>query len=110
MVVRERKRRNVPAPKRNFSDADFVSWHESAILPYLDLLFWAGLEKAKINQYIIAQAIFPDAYALGSDIDPLGKLKTTKKKAEYLMNNNIMRLLEFQVTEPKRTDEGVAIG
>lgn len=98
-LEQERKRRNKPAPKKNFSDADFNGWHESAVLPYLDLMFWAELEKVKINQYAIAQAIFSDAYSLKSDVDPLGRLKTTKKKAEYLMDYKTMKLLELQITE-----------
>lgn len=47
-------------------------------------MFWSEIEKIKINQYVMAQAIFHDAYA--SDVDPMGKLKTTRKKAEYLMD------------------------
>jgi hypothetical protein len=96
-LEQERKRRDKPAPKKNFNDTDFTGWHESAVLPYLDLMFWAEIEEVKISQYAIAQAIFPDAY--GSDVDPLGKLKTTKKKAEYLMDHKTMKLLELQITD-----------
>lgn len=76
-----------------------TSWDGSAILPYLDLIYWSGIEKTKISQYVIAQAIFSDAYSLESDIDPLDRLKTTKKKADHLMKSKTMRLLELQVTE-----------
>ncbi|QLH42457.1 MAG: hypothetical protein HWD59_06885 [Coxiellaceae bacterium] len=98
-LAAERKRRNQSTSKKNFNDIDFVSWYESAVLPYLDLTFWATTENVKINQYAIAQAIFTDAYAVGSDVDPLGKLKTTKKKAEYLMNYETIKLLELQITD-----------
>lgn len=96
---KERKRRGKPAPKKNFSDAELDSWYESSVLPYLDLLFWAELEEVKISQYVIAQAIFPDAYSMDCDTDPLGRLKTTKKKADYLMHHDTMKLLELQITE-----------
>jgi hypothetical protein len=97
-LEQERKRRDKPAPKKNFSDADLSGWYESAVLPYLDLMFWAEIEGVKINQYAIAQAIFPDAYSLDSDVDPLRRLKTTKKKAEYLMTYEAMKLLELQIS------------
>lgn len=98
-LASERKRRECPAPKKNFSDADMDGWYESAVLPYLDLMFWSEIEKTKITQHVIAQAIFLDAYSLESDTDPLGRLKTTKKKADYLMDQKIMKLLELQITE-----------
>ncbi len=94
-LEQERQRRNKAAPKKNFNQADFDGWYESSVLPYLDLMFWAELEGVKINQYTIAQAIFADAYA--SDVDPLGKLKTTKKKADYLMDGKVMKLLKLQI-------------
>lgn len=96
---RERDRRSKPAPKKNFNQVDFDSWHEGAILPYLDLMFWAELEGVKITQYTIVQAIYSDAYGADSDVDPLGRLKTTKKKAEYLMEYKAMKLLELQIPE-----------
>ncbi|HVV69576.1 MAG TPA: DUF6387 family protein [Gammaproteobacteria bacterium] len=98
-LAEERKRRGCITSKKNFNGIDFKSWSDSAILPYLDLIFWAQMEKVKINQYVMAQAIYTDAYALGSEVDPLGKLKTTKKKAVYLMNHETMKLLEMQVNE-----------
>jgi len=68
-------------------------------IPYLDLTFWAEFEGVRIHQHVIAQAIFPDAYALGSDVDPLGKLKTTKKKVEALMNEETLKVLELQAQD-----------
>jgi hypothetical protein len=95
-LAHERKRRNHFSAKKNFSEVDCASWCDAAILPYLDLTFWSELEGVRIHQHVIAQAIFPDAYALGSDVDPLGKLKTTKKKAEALMNEDALNVLELQ--------------
>ena len=95
----ERERRHYVVAKKNFNLIDFKSWHESSILPYLDLMFWSQIETVKINQYAVAQAIYPDAYALDSEVDPLGKLKTTKKKSAYLMNHETLKLLEMQVDE-----------
>lgn len=95
-LAMERKRRNQPAPKKNFNDVDFDSWHESSVLPYIDIMWWAKTMGIKISQHTIAQAIFPNAYGVGSDFDPLGKLKTTKKKVEYLMNYETLKLLEIQ--------------
>lgn len=95
----ERKRRDCPAPKKNFSDIELMSWHESAILPYLDLMTWSTITKTKIKKYILAQAIYSDAYSVESDSDPLGKLKTTKKKADILMTYKTMKLLELQIIE-----------
>jgi hypothetical protein len=98
-LAHQRQRRNKATAKKNFSESDFSSWSEAAILPYLDLIFWAELESIRIPQHVIAQAIFPNAYALGSDVDPLGKLKTTKKKIEALMNEDAMTVLALQISD-----------
>lgn len=95
----ERKRRNTYAPKKNFSENAIDSWHEFSILPYLDLSYWAKLENVKISQHVMGQAIFPDAYSLYSDIDPLNKLKTSKKIITTLMDLNSMYLLWLQCYE-----------
>lgn len=95
----ERKRRDSYAPKKNFSEYIINSWYESSVLPYLDLSFWAKTEDVKINQHVLAQAIFPDAYSVGSNGDPIGKLKTTKKTAKALMNFTSMYLLWAQSYE-----------
>lgn len=108
-LVRERERRNVPAVRKNFNESDFQGFYESAVLPYLDLMFWATLENVKINQYVIAQAIFADAYAPESEVDPLGRLKTTKKKADYLMKYDTLRRLELQTTRFKIREKDVLI-
>ncbi len=108
-LIRERERRNVPAVRKNFNESDFQGFYESAVLPYLDLMFWATLEKVKINQYVIAQAIFADAYAPESEVDPLGRLKTTKKKADYLMKYDTLRRLELQTTRFKIREKDVLI-
>lgn len=108
-LIRERERRNVPVVKKGFNESDFQGFYESAVLPYLDLMFWATLEKVKINQYVIAQAIFADAYAPESEVDPLGRLKTTKKKADYLMKYDTLRRLELQTTRFKIREKDVLI-
>lgn len=108
-LVQERERRNVPAVRKSFNESDFQGFYESAVLPYLDLMFWATLENVKINQYVIAQAIFPDAYAPESEVDPLGRLKTTKKKADYLMKYDTLRRLELQTTRFKIREKDVLI-
>lgn len=108
-LTRERDRRNVPAVRKSFNESDFRGFYESAVLPYLDLMFWAMMEKVKINQYVIAQAIFPDAYAPESEVDPLGRLKTTKKKADYLMKYDTLRRLELQTTRFKIRGKDVLI-
>ena len=95
-LANERQRRQVLGAKKNFSEADFRGFEESAILPYLDLTLWAVWAQVKINQYVMAQAIFPDAYAPDSEIDPLGRLKTTKKKSESLMQPQPLIRLESQ--------------
>ena len=68
-------------------------------------MFWSQMENIKINQYTIAQTIYPDSYALDSEVDPLGKLKTTKKKSAYLMNYEILKLLEMQVDDHVVVDD-----
>lgn len=62
-------------------------------------MIWSTITKTKIKKYILAQAIYSDAYSVESESDPLGKLKTTKKKAEFLMSYNAMKLLELQIID-----------
>lgn len=75
------------------------SWHEFSVITYLDLIFWAETSYVKINQYVIAQTLFPEACGVGSDIDPLGKLKTTKRKADQMMSYDMIKLLELQSSD-----------
>jgi len=93
-LANQRKLSSESVSKKNFSEADIQSWSAFQVLPYLDLILWAEKKDATILQHVIAQALFPGAYALGSDVDPLGKLRTTKKKAEHLMDINTLYLLE----------------
>jgi len=92
-LAHERAKRAQSLPKRNFNEVDFKGWCDSAVLPYLDLQFWAETEGVRIHQYIMAEAIFPEAYAVSAEVDPIGKLKTTKKKAVYLMRKDILEAL-----------------
>ena len=97
-LAEQRERQSIKMPKKNFTQLDYEDWCDLQVLPYLDLTFWAARDDIKIHQHVLAHALFPDAYALGCDIDPVGRLRTTKKKADYLMTQEIMMALDHQVT------------
>lgn len=80
--------------KRIFSSLDFAEWGEYKILPYLDLKIWSIYSGSKITQAMIGNAIFPDEL----DVDTTERIrKTTKKKAEWLMNHSVVDALGVQL-------------
>ena len=56
-------------------------------------MFWSKLNNVRIHQLVITQLLFPELYQTFSEIDPLGKLKTTKKRAEMLMDLKVITLI-----------------
>ncbi len=80
--------------KRTFSSLDFEEWGEYKILPYLDLKIWSIYSGSKITQAMIGNAIFPNEL----DVDTTERIrKTTKKKAEWLMNHSVVDALGVQL-------------
>lgn len=46
---------------RTFTEADFQSWYDQGLLPYLDLAQWAAIYKHKITRDTMGKAILPGA-------------------------------------------------
>lgn len=78
-------------PKKNFTAADFLSWCQGGILPYLDLTLWAQMSGCKISDRVMQKAIFIDENDCA--VDPVSRLKTTKKKANYLLSDEVLGVL-----------------
>jgi len=90
-----RKATGYESKKKNFSDKDLSCWHESRLLPYIDLTLSATIEGKKITQSKIASLIFQD----NQDIDVVNKLRlSTKPKAEWLLRNETLAAIEAQLS------------
>lgn len=57
-----RRELDIHTSKREFSVDDFSSWSANAILPYLDLTFWARANGCEITQQILGVSLFPNEY------------------------------------------------
>ena len=80
--------------KKPFSLTDFKEWAEFKILPYLDLKIWSEFTDCQITQTIIGNAIFPDEFK----VDTTERIRrTTKKKAEWLMDSLLLDALDAQI-------------
>ena len=63
------------------------------VLPYLDLTLWAALEKVKIPNAVMADALFPDT---GVDA-PYRVRKVTKVKADWAIQWPVLNALYRQI-------------
>lgn len=81
--------------KRRFvKQADFDQWVKHGVIPYLDLTFMAKLEGKKITQDQIGDLIFPNQ--LNVTVSERIR-KVTKPLAEWLINDDIGDLLNYQI-------------
>lgn len=84
--------------KKTFSTTDLTEWTDYKILPYLDLKIWSIFTDCHITQVIIGNAIFPDEL----NVDTTERIRrTTKKKAEWLMNNSILDAFGVQIQKER---------
>jgi hypothetical protein len=84
--------------KKTFSTADLTEWTDYKILPYLDLKIWSIFTNCHITQVILGNAIFPDEL----DVDTTERIRrTTKKKAEWLMNHSILDAFGVQIKKER---------
>jgi hypothetical protein len=91
--------------KNNFSDKDLAYWHESRLLPYIDLTLSAAIEGKKIMQTKIASLVFKDY----QDIDVVDKLRrTTKPKAEWLLSDETLAAIDVQLNSSKGRNKKLA--
>ena len=79
----------------SFTKATFQEWVSYGVLPYIDLTLWAKYNNVRLTQYAIGRAIYPDDDESCSD--PTERIRrTTKAKADWLMNWALLRSLEIQ--------------
>jgi hypothetical protein len=84
---------NSKAPKANFTKRDCEDWHESGVLPYLDLTLWTRYEGVHITQNILGEAIFPDE----STVDTTNRIRlTTRTKVQKIMKSDVINALMKQ--------------
>jgi hypothetical protein len=89
---------NKKSAKKVFSVADFNEWAEYQILPYLDLKSWGLFSGCHLTQAMIGHALFPDEF----DIDTTERIRrTTKKKADWLMNHTVLDALGVQLKKER---------
>ncbi|MDD2863977.1 MAG: DUF6387 family protein [Methylococcales bacterium] len=86
-----RKATGYESNKNNFSDKDFDEWRKYQLLPYIDLTLSRDIEGKKITNAKIASLIFKETD------DPVGALRTTKKKAEWLLRRKTLEAIEAQI-------------
>ncbi|WP_340122233.1 DUF6387 family protein [Methylobacter svalbardensis] len=88
----------IESQKKLFTQDDFDYWIRYGVIPYLDLLLIAKIERKKITQNKLAKLIFPDEY----NVDIVGRLRqVTKPEAERLISQEIHRALQSQLDYEK---------
>jgi hypothetical protein len=97
-LANARSKLNKKSAKKIFSMADFNEWDEYKILPYLDLKSWGLFSGCHLTQAMIGNALFPDEL----DIDTTERIRrTTKKKADWLMNHTVLDALGVQLKKER---------
>lgn len=103
-----RKETGYKSSKNNFGDKNLVEWQKYRVLPYFDLNLFSpvmkclqdfeegiedidGVAVKTIYETKIARLIFPDKD------DPVGALRTTKKKFESLLKDETIKAIEIQL-------------
>jgi hypothetical protein len=92
----ENERKNIrhKTAKKIFSINDFKEWAEYKVLPYLDLKLWSDFSGCNITLATIGNALFPDELL----VDVTERVRrTTKPKAEWLMEHLILDALDAQI-------------
>jgi hypothetical protein len=97
-LANTRRVMNKKTAKKRFSVMDFNEWAEYQILPYLDLKIWSLFSGCHLTQVMIGNALFPDEL----DIDTTERIRrTTKKKADWLMNHTVLDALGRQIKKER---------
>ena len=80
--------------KKNFTDKNLSDWMQWRLLPYIDLMLAAAIEKKEITQPKMARLIFNDEY----EVDIVDRLRrTTKPKAEWLIKEETLLAINAQL-------------
>ena len=59
-IARTRAEANIKPKQWLFSDKRFEKWHKDRLLPYLDLTFWAIINRKKLSPADVEENFFPD--------------------------------------------------
>jgi hypothetical protein len=99
--VREtRAELGVSGRTRLFKDRDFERWHRTRVLAYFDLSFWAKLVDAKITDYAMGLALFPDDLDVTNPADRVRQ--TVRPMVEELFSVPVSTALANQAMEEIR--------
>ncbi|WP_157204938.1 DUF6387 family protein [Methylomonas methanica] len=80
--------------KRRFTELDYKEWSEYKVLPYLDLKIWSSVSGYRLTNTVIGNTLFPKEF----EIDTTERIRrTTKPKAEMLLNSSIIDAFGVQV-------------
>jgi hypothetical protein len=91
-----KKERQASTPIKPFKETDYRDWTKFCVLPYIDLTIWADLNNCRFKNVDIGKALFP--YSRSDIGDPTECLrKTTKPKAEMLMDYLVLQAFNIQV-------------
>lgn len=97
--IRERKKSNQTVVKK-FSESEIKSWFELKILPCIDLLIYAQMNKSSIPQHQLGSMLFPDAGRVGApDIDVTDRVRrSVLPKARKLLTCETILALQHQLS------------
>lgn len=88
-----RRQSSYQPPKKLFSPADFLDWHNARILPFFDLQACARIADLSSPLHVLANALFPDDL----EVDVVERVrKVTKRKANWLFSDDVILALEMQ--------------
>ena len=96
-----RQQRPLVCVTKPFNENEYKDWCEYKIIPYLDLKIWSEFSGKKLTNAVIGNAIFPDDF----DIDTTERVRrTTKPKADWLMQYSVLQALFLQIKEEEREE------
>lgn len=91
----EQRKGDITISKKTYTKSILRRWATNQVLPYIDLNYWATLNKVSIPHWLMAEALFPGEYQ-GDKIDRVRK--TTLNNAEEIMEQECLYAMSAQFT------------
>ncbi|TPQ24336.1 hypothetical protein C2U68_20270 [Methylomonas koyamae] len=93
-LIKTRESSSKKSAKKAFTEIDFKEWTEYKILPFIDLKIWGEISGHRLTNSVVGNLLFPEE----PEIDTTERIRrTTKPKAERLLNSSIIDAFGVQV-------------
>ncbi|WP_288356489.1 DUF6387 family protein [uncultured Cycloclasticus sp.] len=98
-IEEQRQQLNINARKIQLTKTKLRDWHNSMVLPYIDLIKWHELNKTKITDSEMGKILFPITHQNDCEVGEKIKRTTRKKHAQNILSKSNLRALVAQANQ-----------